>query len=111
MKLEVQQKLAKKSKNVFLRLLEKIRSRTLSSNQKEKKILLVAKIDFLIDTLLSNKLDILYMEHLKMPLTQEEKIYFTQQVDRIQNSIDILLWMRENVLQNSGFWKKFFIKK
>lgn len=55
---------------------------------------------------MGNKLDIVYMENLKMPLTQEEKIYFVQQLNRIEQSIKILTWMRTKVLENSRFWRK-----
>lgn len=53
-----------------------------------------------------SKLDIMYMERLKMPLTPDEKIYFTQQVDRLNSSLKVLLWMRENVVCNERFWRK-----
>jgi len=47
------------------------------------------------------------MEKLKMPLSPEEKIYFMQQLDRINSSLRILLWMRDNVQVNENFWKRF----
>jgi hypothetical protein len=54
-----------------------------------------------------SKFDIVYMEKLKMPLSPEEKIYFMQQLDRINSSLRILLWMRDNVQVNENFWKRF----
>ncbi len=42
-----------------------------------------------------------------MPLSPDEKIYFMQQLDRINSSLRILLWMRDNVQVNENFWKKF----
>jgi hypothetical protein len=54
-----------------------------------------------------SKFDIVYMEKLKMPLSPDEKIYFMQQLDRINSSLRILLWMRDNVQVNENFWKKF----
>lgn len=48
------------------------------------------------------------MEKLKMPLSPDEKIYFMQQIDRINSAIKILLWFRGNVCENEKFWKKFF---
>jgi len=48
------------------------------------------------------------MENLKMPLTSDQKIYFVQQIDRINSAIKILLWFRENVRLNEKFWTKFF---
>jgi hypothetical protein len=67
----------------------------------------INQLDFLIDTLCMSKMDISYMERLKMPLTPDETIYFTQQIDRINSSLKILLWMRENVVVNDSFWRKF----
>lgn len=69
---------------------------------------LIVQLDFLIDTLNMNKMDLLYMENLKMPLTSDQKIYFVQQIDRINSAIKILLWFRENVRLNEKFWTKFF---
>lgn len=54
-----------------------------------------------------SKFDIMYMEKLKMPLSPDEKIYFMQQVDRLNSSLRILLWMRDNVQINENFWKRF----
>jgi hypothetical protein len=54
-----------------------------------------------------NKFDIVYMEKLKMPLSPDEKIYFMQQLDRINSSLRILLWMRDNVQVNENFCKRF----
>ena len=71
-----------------------------------RKDTLVAQIDFLLDTLEISKFDILYMEKLKMPLTSEESVYFLQQIDRIESSKRILLWMRNNIQSNSSFWKR-----
>ena len=68
---------------------------------------LVRQIDFLLDTLDHNQFDIIYMENLKNPLTQEEKVYFIQQIDRIQSAKAILTWMRGNVINNTPFWKRF----
>lgn len=73
-----------------------------------RKQTLLVQIDFLLDTLAMNKLDIMYMENLKMPLSPDEKIYFTQQIDRINSAINVLLWMRENVCKNKNLWIKFF---
>jgi hypothetical protein len=73
-----------------------------------RKQTLLVQIDFLLDTLAMNKLDIMYMENLKMPLSPDEKLYFTQQVDRINSAINVLLWMRENVCKNQTLWTKFF---
>jgi uncharacterized protein YfaA (DUF2138 family) len=72
-----------------------------------RRINLLKQVDFLIDTLSMSKLDILYMENLKMPLTPDERIYFTQQIDRINSALKILLWMRHNIETNQKFWKKF----
>jgi hypothetical protein len=68
---------------------------------------LLSKVDFIIDTLEMTKLDIVYMEKLKMPMTPDERIYFTQQVDRINSTILVLIWMRHNIENNQKFWKKF----
>lgn len=73
----------------------------------QRKFGIINQIDFLLDTLHGNKLDIVYMENLKMPLTQDEKIYFVQQLNRIERSIEILSYFRVKVLENSNFWKKF----
>jgi len=54
-----------------------------------------------------SKFDIVYMEKLKMPLSPDEKIYFMQQLDRINSSLRILLWMRDNVQVNENFWQRF----
>ena len=65
------------------------------------------QIDFIIDTLEHNKFDIVYMENLKNPLTPEERIYFIQQIDRIESAKNVLFWLRTNVKVNTSFWKKF----
>lgn len=89
-------------RNLFRRILTK---RTYSDDS-HRKVTLVTQIDFLIDTLHMSKLDIMYMERLKMPLTPDETLYFAQQVDRLNSSIKVLLWMRENVVHNETFWRK-----
>jgi len=77
------------------------------NNLEYRKNGLVANIDFILDTLEGNKIDILYMEKLKMPLSYDEKIYFLQQLDRINSSIKLLTWFRKNIVINEKFWKKF----
>lgn len=72
-----------------------------------RKINLITQLDFLIDTLSMNKLDLMYLENLKMPMTSDQKVYFLQQIDRINSSIKILLWLRENVCRNEKLWTKF----
>lgn len=69
---------------------------------------LIKQIDFLLDTLESAKMDMLYMEKLKMPLTPEEQIYFISQIDRINSAITILVWMQNLVKAKRGFFSKFF---
>jgi hypothetical protein len=68
---------------------------------------LVKQIDFLMDTLESAKLDILYMEKLRMPLTPEENVYFISQIDRINSAVSILLWMQNNIKSKKGFFNRF----
>lgn len=68
---------------------------------------LFRQMDFLLDTLEHNKFDILYMENLKNPLTPDERVYFIQQIDRIESAKNILLWMKENIKENTSFWRKF----
>lgn len=67
---------------------------------------LLAQFDFILDTLENNKFDILYMENLKSTLTNDEKIYFIQQIDRIESAKKILLWMKNNAKNNDSFWKR-----
>lgn len=71
-----------------------------------RKSALLSQFDFLLDTLENNKFDILYMENLKAPLTTDEKIYFMQQIDRIESAKKTLLWMKANVNSNGTFWKR-----
>ena len=104
MMLEPLNVLAKKLKNLFHRLYSATPLRETFSSRKTT---LLTQIDFLIDTLSMNKLDIIYMENLKLPLSPDERLYFMQQLDRINSSIKILLWMRDNVVANESFWKKF----
>lgn len=70
---------------------------------------LVSNIDFLIDSFLMCKFDIIYMQKLNIPLSDQDKIYFEQQIDRLNHSIKILSWMRNNIMDNSKpkFWRKF----
>ena len=68
---------------------------------------LLRQMDFLLDTLENNKFDIVYMENLKNPLTDEQNLYFIQQVDRIESAKKILIWMKENIKQNTPLWKRF----
>ena len=88
-------------------LLRKILFRKTSSDVPHRQINLLKQVDFLIDTLSMAKFDVVYMENLKMPLTPDERIYFTQQVDRINGALKVLLWMRHNIETNQKFWKKF----
>jgi hypothetical protein len=60
-----------------------------------------------MDTLESAKLDILYMEKLRMPLTPEENVYFISQIDRINSAVSILLWMQNNIKSKKGFFNRF----
>jgi hypothetical protein len=90
-----------------LSLLRRILTRSTSNEMPQRRINLLKQVDFLIDTLSMSKLDILYMENLKMPLAPDERIYFTQQIDRINSALKILLWMRHNIETNQKFWKKF----
>ena len=71
-----------------------------------RKSVLFNQFDFLLDTLENNKFDIVYMENLKQPLTQDERVYFIQQIDRIESAKKVLLWMKSNVDTNEKFWKK-----
>lgn len=79
---------------------------TINEKFLHRKDTLIAQIDFLLDTLEHSKFDIVYMENLKNPLSPEESVYFLQQIDRIESSKNILLWMRNNVKSNTSFWKK-----
>lgn len=67
---------------------------------------LMTQMNFLLDTLEQSKFDILYMENLKNPLSESERIYFLQQIDRIESSKKIIIWMQDNIMQNAPFWKK-----
>lgn len=67
---------------------------------------LINQFDFLLDTLENNKFDILYMENLKNPLTTDEKLYFTQQIGRIESAIKVTSWMKNNVIHNGSFWRR-----
>jgi len=67
---------------------------------------LIRQFDFILDTLENNKFDIVYMENLKNPLTSNEKVYFLQQIDRIESAKGIVLWMRDNASRNTSFWKR-----
>ena len=71
-----------------------------------RKDTLLSQLDFLFDTLEMNKFDIIYMENLKASLTPDEKIYFIQQIDRIESAKKILIWMKTNVENNQTFWKR-----
>jgi hypothetical protein len=64
-------------------------------------------MDFLLDTLEHSKFDILYMENLKNPLTPDERVYFIQQIDRIESAKKILSWMKGNITDNTPFWRRF----
>lgn len=89
--------------SVFRRLFsKKIDPNTMLS----RKSVLFNQFDFLLDTLENNKFDIVYMENLKQPLTQDERVYFIQQIDRIESAKKVLLWMKSNVDTNEKFWKK-----
>jgi len=96
--------------NDVLKLLFSVfrRKKSKSSDFIHRKSNLIIQLDFLIDTLNMNKMDLMYMESLKMPLTSDQKVYFIQQIDRINSAIKILLWFRENVKLNERFWTKFF---
>lgn len=72
-----------------------------------RKTNLLAQINHILDTIEHSKFDILYMENLKNPLTPDEKIYFMQQIDRLESAKNVLLWLRGNVESNTSFWKKF----
>lgn len=74
-----------------------------------RRLNLMTQIDFVLDTLEMMKLDIVYMENLKMPMTQDEKIYFTSQVQRLDGAISILLWLRGNVQENTSLWSKLLV--
>ena len=80
--------------------------KNMSNNLEYRKSGLVNNIDFIIDTLEQSKMDILYIEKLRMPLTSDEKVYFLQQIDRLNSATKILLWIRKNILSNETFWKK-----
>lgn len=66
---------------------------------------IIKQIDFLLDTFESAKMDILYMEKLKMPLTPDEQIYFISQIDRINSAIAILVWMQNSVKTKNTVFK------
>lgn len=68
---------------------------------------LLTQMDFILDTIEHSKFDILYMERLKNPLTPDERVYFIQQIDRLESAKKTLLWMKENAKTNSSFWKRF----
>lgn len=93
---------------ILLAPLKRLTQKIEFSKYYTRKQTLLVQIDFLLDTLSMNKMDIMYMEKLKMPLSPDEKIYFTQQVDRINSAINVLLWLRENVCKNQTLWTKFF---
>lgn len=78
-----------------------------SQNMLYRKSGLLNQIDFLLDTLENNKFDILYMENLKQPLSPDEKVYFIQQIDRIESAKNILFWLKGNIKTNESFWKRF----
>jgi hypothetical protein len=67
---------------------------------------LIRQFDFILDTLENNKFDIVYMENLKNELTSSEKVYFLQQIDRIESAKGIVLWMRDNASKNTTFWER-----
>jgi hypothetical protein len=67
---------------------------------------LLSKMDFVLDTLENSKFDILYMENLKNPLTPDERVYFIQQIDRIESAKKTVLWMKENAKNNTPFWRR-----
>lgn len=71
-----------------------------------RKSVLINQFDFLMDTLENNKFDIMYMENLKNPMTPDERIYFIQQIDRIESAKRVVSWMKSNVVSNEKFWKK-----
>lgn len=91
---------------VVRRILRK-NARATEVSQEHRKEAVVRQLDFIIDTLQMNKFDIFFMENLKMPLTHDEQIYFTQQVDRINSAVQSLEWMRENVCSTENFFLKF----
>lgn len=68
---------------------------------------LLTQMDFLLDTLENSKFDILYMENLKNSLSPDEKVYFLQQIDRIESAKNIIFWLKSNIKNNESFWKKF----
>jgi len=90
--------------SIFLRLFSK---KVDPNSVLSRKAVLLNQFDFLLDTLENSKFDIVYMENLKQPLTPDERVYFTQQIDRIESAKNVLLWMRSNVISNEKFWKKF----
>lgn len=89
----------------FRRILRKNGTDVLDYSQ-DRKVNLLSKIDFVLDTLHMNKFDIFFMESLKMPLSQDQEIYFTQQIDRINGAIKTLCWIRENVESNDRVFRK-----
>lgn len=91
-----------------MRLLQKLFSKSRSAEALAyRKSAVITQLDFLLDTLENSKFDILYMENLKSSLTTEERIYFIQQIDRIESAKKILTWMKFNVTNNDKFWKRF----
>lgn len=92
-----------KLQNFFVKVSKRSLSKELFRSRKST---LLTQIDFLIDTMNISTFDIMYMENLKMPLTPDEKIYFLQQIDRLNSSVKILQWMRNNVESNETFWTK-----
>lgn len=72
-----------------------------------RKDVLNRQLDFLADTLENSKFDIVYMENLKAPLTPDERVYFLQQVDRLESAKNIIWWLKTNVNSHETFWKRF----
>jgi hypothetical protein len=71
-----------------------------------RKDVLVRQFDFILDTLENNKFDIVYMENLKAPLSPDQRVYFMQQVDRIESAKNTILWIKTNMNMNDSFWKR-----
>jgi hypothetical protein len=71
-----------------------------------RKDVLVRQLDFLADTLENSKFDIVYMENLKAPLSPEERVYFLQQVDRLESAKNIIWWLKSNVISHETFWTR-----
>lgn len=90
-----------------MKLLQKLLFRRIDPEKyAHRKDVLLNQFDFLLTTLENNKFDILYMERLKQPLTPDERIYFMQQLDRIESAKNVIVWMKNNVLNNENFWRK-----